>query len=116
MMDRSGRRASRVGGILRQSNTSTPVCSMATGPTPWPKKGGWHWLLRLQTPKRGEGHRHDRPEGLCADALRMRVEETCAWEDTCKGLLLRFERLQQQHYGMQLFAYTLINLREFCGV
>ena len=46
----------------------------------------------------------------------MRVEETCAWEDTCKGLLLRFERLQQQHYGMQLFAYTLINLREFCGV
>ena len=21
------------------------VSSMATGPTPWPKKGRWHWLL-----------------------------------------------------------------------
>ena len=29
------------------------------------KKGGWHWLLRLQTPKRGEGHRHDRQQRLC---------------------------------------------------
>jgi transposase len=49
-------------------------------------------------------------------ALRMHVERTFAWEDTCKRLLLRFERLQQRHYGMQLMAYTLINLRAFCGV
>jgi hypothetical protein len=48
-------------------------------------------------------------------ALRMRVERTFAWEDTCKQLLLRFERIQQRHYGMKLMAYTLINLREFCG-
>jgi hypothetical protein len=32
-----------------------------------------------------------------------------------KRLLLRFERIQQRHYGMQLLAYTLINLRAFCG-
>jgi hypothetical protein len=31
-------------------------------------------------------------------------------------LLLRFERIQQRHYGMKLLAYTLINLRAFCGV
>jgi len=48
--------------------------------------------------------------------LRMRVERTFAWEDKFKRLLLRFERIQQRHYGMKLMAYTLINLRGFCGV
>src|SRR3979409_498678 len=48
-------------------------------------------------------------------ALRMRVERTFAWEDKFKRLLLRFERIQRRHYGMQLMAYTLINLRGFCG-
>ena len=47
--------------------------------------------------------------------LRMRVERTFAWEDKFKRLLLRFERIQQRHYGMKLMAYTLINLRKFCG-
>jgi len=41
-------------------------------------------------------------------ALRMRVERTFAWEDKFKRLLLRFERIQQRHYGMKLMAYTLI--------
>jgi transposase len=49
-------------------------------------------------------------------ALRRRVERTFAWEDTCKRLLLRCERLQQRHYGMKLMAYNLINLRACCGV
>jgi transposase len=49
-------------------------------------------------------------------ALRMHVERTFAWEDKFKRLLLRFERIQQRHYGMKLMAYTLINLRAFCGV
>jgi hypothetical protein len=48
-------------------------------------------------------------------ALRACVERTFAWEDKFKRLLLRFERNQQRHYGMKLLAYTLINLREFCG-
>jgi len=48
-------------------------------------------------------------------ALRMRVEWTFAWEDKFKRLLLRFECIQQRHYGMKLLAYTLINLRAFCG-
>jgi transposase len=34
-------------------------------------------------------------------ALRMRVERTFAWEDKFKRLLLRFERIQQRHYGMK---------------
>jgi IS5 family transposase len=49
-------------------------------------------------------------------ALRLRVERTFAWEDKFKRLLIRFERIQQRHYGMKLLAYTLINLRAFCGV
>ena len=48
-------------------------------------------------------------------ALRMHVERTFAWEDKFKRLLLRFERIRQRHYGMKLLAYTLINLRKFCG-
>jgi hypothetical protein len=49
-------------------------------------------------------------------ALRLRVERTFAWEDKCKRLLLRFERIQQRHYGMKLLGYMLINLRVFCGI
>jgi transposase len=48
-------------------------------------------------------------------ALRLCVERTFAWEDKFKRLLLRFARIQQRHYGMKLMAYTLINLRKFCG-
>ena len=44
-----------------------------------------------------------------------RVERTFAWEDKFKRLLLRFEHIQQRHYGMKLMAYTLINLRRFCN-
>jgi hypothetical protein len=47
--------------------------------------------------------------------LRLCVERSFAWEDKFKRLLLRFERIQQRHYGMKLMAYTLINLRAFCG-
>jgi len=48
-------------------------------------------------------------------ALRERVERTFAWEDKFKRLLLRFEYIQQRHYGMKLMAYTLINVRRFCS-
>jgi Transposase DDE domain len=48
-------------------------------------------------------------------ALRLRVERTFAWEDKFKRLLLRFAHFQRRHYGMKMLAYTLINLREFCG-
>jgi len=48
-------------------------------------------------------------------ALRVQVERTFAWEDKFKRLLLRFERIQQRHYGMKLMASTLVNLRQFCG-
>jgi hypothetical protein len=39
-------------------------------------------------------------------ALLRRVERTFAWEDKFQRLLLRFERIQQRHYGMKLMAYT----------
>jgi len=48
-------------------------------------------------------------------ALRTRGDRTFAWEDKFKRLLLRFEHRQQRHFGMKLLAYTLINVREFCG-
>ena len=64
-----------------------------------------------KTPKRGRKRFFNEP----IRALRMHVERTFAWEDKFKRLLLRFERMQQRHYGMKLMAYTLINLRAFCG-
>jgi hypothetical protein len=48
-------------------------------------------------------------------SLRLRVERTFAWEDKFKRWLLRFECIQQRHYGMKLIAYMLINLRHFRG-
>ena len=63
-------------------------------------------------PKRGR----KRLFNVAIHALRLRVERTFAWEDKFKRLLLRFERIQQRHYGMKLLAYTMINLRAFCGV
>ncbi|HSX76981.1 MAG TPA: transposase [Candidatus Saccharimonadia bacterium] len=63
-----------------------------------------------QTPKRGR----KRLFNAVIHALRERVERTFAWEDKFKRLLLRFEYIQQRHYGMKLMAYTLINVRRFC--
>jgi hypothetical protein len=48
-------------------------------------------------------------------ALRTRVDRTFAWEDKFTRRRLRFEPMQQRHVGMKLLAYTLINVREFCG-
>jgi hypothetical protein len=48
-------------------------------------------------------------------ALRTRVDRTFAWEAKFTRLRLRFERIQQRHFGMNLMAYTLLNVREFCG-
>jgi len=43
------------------------------------------------------------------------VERVFAWEDKFKRLLLRFERISLHHFGLKLLAYTMINLRHFCG-
>jgi hypothetical protein len=64
-----------------------------------------------QKPKRGRHRFFD--EVLYK--LRFIVERTFAWEDKFKRLLLRFEIKQGRHLGFKLIAFTLINLREFCG-
>ena len=63
-------------------------------------------------PKRGRQHLFN----AAIHTLRLCVERTFAWEDKLKRVLLRFERIQQRHYGMTLMAYTMLNLRAFCGV
>jgi transposase len=64
-----------------------------------------------KTPKRGRKRLFNK----AIHALRDRVERTFAWEDKFKRLLLRFEHIQLRHYAMKLMAYTMINLRRFCG-
>ena len=64
-----------------------------------------------KAPKRGR----KRLFNAAIHSLRLCVERTFAWEDKFKRVLLRFEFKQQRHYGMKLLAYTLINLRPFCG-
>jgi transposase len=82
----------------------------------WYLAAGWRDTTEnprnRKTPKRGR----KRFFNEAIHALRMRVERTFAWEDKFKRLLLRFERIQQRHYGMKVMAYTLINLRTFCGI
>ena len=46
-----------------------------------------------KTTKRGR----QRVCNAAIQAGRRRGERTCAWADTCKRLLLRFERIQQRH-------------------
>ena len=47
--------------------------------------------------------------------LRFTVERAFAWEDKFKRLLIRFERIHLRHMGLHFIAFSLINLREFCG-
>jgi hypothetical protein len=48
-------------------------------------------------------------------ALRTGVARTFAWEETFTRLRRRFDHLQPRHLGMQWLAYTLLQVREFCG-
>ena len=43
------------------------------------------------------------------------IERVFAWEDKFKRLLLRFEFHSIHHYAMKAIAYSMINLRHFCG-
>lgn len=43
------------------------------------------------------------------------IERIFAWEDKFKRLLLRFEFHSIHHYAMKAIAYSMINLRHFCG-
>lgn len=64
-----------------------------------------------QTPQRGR----NRFFAVALYKLRFIVERPFAWEDKVKRLLLRFATTQSRHLGFKLIAFTLINLREFCG-
>jgi hypothetical protein len=65
-----------------------------------------------------QGHRPSTLGGGRQDMLQPWVDghgRGSTWADKFKRLLLGFERIQQRHYGLKLLAYTLINLRKFCG-
>ena len=64
-----------------------------------------------QKPKRGRKRFFD----AVLYHRRFRGEGTFAWEDKFKRVLLRFETQQILHLGFKLLAFTLINLRAFCG-
>ena len=64
-----------------------------------------------KSPKRGRKRIYD--EEIFQERFRT-VERAFAWEDKFKRLLLRFERISSNHFGMKLLAFSLINLRHFC--
>jgi hypothetical protein len=43
------------------------------------------------------------------------IERIFAWEDKFKRLLMRFEFHSIHHYSLKTIAYSMINLRHFCG-
>ena len=63
-------------------------------------------------PKRGRNRIYD---ATIFEERFNTVERVFAWEDKFKRLLLRFERISFHHFGLKLLAYTMINLRHFCG-
>lgn len=63
-------------------------------------------------PKRGK------KQVFCPKIFKERfrtIERIFAWEDKFKRLLLRFELHSINHYAMKTIAYSMINLRHFCG-
>lgn len=62
-------------------------------------------------PKRGRPRYFDKK----SYKNRFTVEKTFAWEDCYRSLVIRYDRKQANYMGRKLLAYTLINLRHFCG-
>jgi hypothetical protein len=63
-------------------------------------------------PKRGRKQIFDKK--IFEERFRT-IERVFAWEDKFKPLLLRFEIKSIHHYAMKTIAYSMINLRHFCG-
>jgi hypothetical protein len=63
-------------------------------------------------PKRGRKQIFDKK--IFEERFRT-IERVFAWEDKFKRLLLRFEIKSIHHYAMKTIAYSMINLRHFCG-
>jgi transposase len=62
-------------------------------------------------PKRGRPRRFNKK----IYSKRFSVERTFGWEDAYRGLVTRYDRKSMNYRGKKLLAYSLINLRHFCG-
>ena len=62
-------------------------------------------------PKRGRPRHFDKK----SYATRFVVERTFSWVDKYRSLVVRYDRKQANYRGRKLLAYTLINVRYFCG-
>jgi transposase len=60
-----------------------------------------------RTPKRGRKRWFDEE----VYKQRFTIERSFGWEDKFRRVLLRFERIAENHMGFKLLAFTLINLR-----
>lgn len=59
-----------------------------------------------------------RKQTFCQEIFNERfrtIERIFVWEDKFKRLLLRFEFHSINHYATKTIAYSMINLRHFCG-
>lgn len=65
-----------------------------------------------KNPKRGK--KRDYSDEIFQERFRT-VERLFAWEDKFKRLLVRFERKSNNHFGLKLIAFSMINLRHFCN-
>ena len=43
------------------------------------------------------------------------IERMFSWEDKFRRAMIRFEKISQHYFGVKLIAYSMINLRHFCG-
>lgn len=72
-----------------------------------------------ENPRRRDTREPKQGRPRCFDsksyANRFVVERTFGWEDAYRSLVIRYDRKQANYRGRKTLAYTLINLRYFCG-
>ena len=93
-------------GVYNSRNNRKTIFNLGMQPNIPENKGN------RKKPKRGRKQIYD--QDIFAARFRT-IERVFAWEDKFKRLLQRFEFLSIHHYAMKTIAYSMINLRHFCG-
>lgn len=82
----------------------------------------WNAALRPNIPENPRNRNTKKPKrgrpryyNLKSYRERFTIERTFAWEDAYRSLVIRYDRKSANYMGRKLLAYTLINLRYFCG-
>lgn len=82
----------------------------------------WNGEMRPNIPENPRNRNTNKPKrgrpryyNIKSYRARFAIERTFAWEDAYRSLVIRYDRKSANYMGRKLLAYTLVNLRYFCG-